>query len=148
MGVMFYIWLGVFIVTLVVELMIPGLVSLWFSIGSLVSLILASFIGDTLIWLQILLFFVVSVASIVLLRPIIVRSRAKDTDTNVDSLKGSVAFVCEDIKPYEVGAVKVNGLVWSAELSDMKNEEIKVGEKVIIQEIKGNKVIVNKYEEK
>ena len=54
MSTMLWVWLGIFIVSLVIEILIPGLVSLWFSVGSLASLILAIFLGDTLIWLQIM----------------------------------------------------------------------------------------------
>ena len=52
-------------------------------------------------------------------------------------------MVVEDIKNIEgLGAVKINGLVWSARSQD--GEDISVGEIVVIKKIEGNKTIVKK----
>lgn len=147
MSVMLYIWLGLFIVTLAVEIAVPGLVSLWFSVGSLASLIISIFLGDTLIWLQILVFIVVSVLSIFALRPLFLKNKVPDIKTNSESLIGEVGFATQDINPYEVGAAKVRGLEWSAELVSTDKEAIKTGEKVIVRNIVGNKLIVELYKE-
>ena len=147
MSVMLYIWLGLFIVTLAVEIAVPGLVSLWFSVGSLASLIMSIFLGDTLIWLQILVFVVVSVLSIFALRPLFMKNKVPETKTNSESLIGEVGFTTKDINPYEVGSVKMKGLEWSAELLSADMDPIKSGEKVIVKEIKGNKLIVELFKE-
>ena len=147
MSVMLYIWLGLFIVTLAVEIAVPGLVSLWFSVGSLASLIISIFLGDTLIWLQILVFVVVSVASIFALRPLFLKNKVPDIKTNSESLVGEIGFATQDIEPYKVGAAKLKGLEWSAELVSADSEAIKAGEKVIVKNITGNKLIVELYKE-
>ena len=147
MSVMLYIWLGLFIATLAIEIAVPGLVSLRFSIGSLASLIMSIFLGDTLIWLQILVFVVVSVLSILALRPIFLKNKTPDIKTNSESLIGEVGFTKETIKPFELGVVKIKGLEWSAELTSNDLAPIEVGEKVVVKEINGNKLKVELYME-
>ena len=144
MSTMLWVWLGIFIVSLVIEILIPGLVSLWFSVGSLASLILAIFLGDTLIWLQIIVFVLVSAAFVLLIRPVLLKNRKKNTLTNVDSLVGKVAFVTENIKPFEVGTVKLHGITWNAIIDD-NDKEIERNQKVIIEDVKGNTLKVKLF---
>lgn len=147
MSVMFYVWLGIFITALVVEIAVPGLVSIWFSAGALIPFVLSIFIGDKLIWLQILIFVIVSFGTIALLRPLIKGKGAKDYRSNVDSLIGSVAFSESRIEPYKLGTVKVNGLTWNAGLESDDMDPIEPEQKVIIKGIKGNKLFVELFKE-
>jgi len=143
---MIYIWLGLFILTLIVEIGVPAIVSIWFSAGSLVAFVLAAFLGDTLIWLQVLVFFAVSIATIILLRPLILSKKEKQK-TNIDALIGKVGKCVKDIEPFSLGEVKLNGLTWNAQLVSDTNESIKEGSLVEIKEIQGNKLKVEKYKE-
>lgn len=143
---MIYIWLALFVITLSVEIIVPALVSLWFAAGSLAALILAFIFGDALIWLQVLAFIVVSVLTIVLLRPVLSKND-KETQTNVDSLIGEVGVVQTKIEKYNPGTVKIRGLVWTAELSDEDKELIDIDSLVSIEKVKGNTLVVKKFEE-
>ncbi len=59
---MVWVWLVLLVVAIVFEALTPSdLVSIWFACGALVSLIVAIFLPK-LIWLQVVLFFVVSKA--------------------------------------------------------------------------------------
>ncbi len=141
---MIYIWLTIFIATLVVEFSAPGLVSIWFSGGSLVSLIMAAFLQDRLIWLQIVVFFVVSLVALLLLRPVLFKKKLeKKQKTNVDSLIGEQAKCTQAIDDFDGGVVKIKGLEWSAFKED-KEDEISAGDIVIVKKIEGNKLIVKK----
>ena len=144
---MLYIWLGIFVVSLIVEVAVPGLVSLWFAVGALGAIIISIFLGSNLIWLQVLVFVVVTVASFFLFRPLLLKKRNPDTMTNADSLVGMIGFVEDEIRPYEVGSVRVSGLVWSAVLLDDSMKPIETGKKVLIKEIAGNKLKVVLAEE-
>ena len=56
MGVLFYIWLMIMIVTVIIEIASTDLTSFWFSIGSFFALVLNLFVQDNYVWLQILVF--------------------------------------------------------------------------------------------
>ena len=87
-------------------------------------------------------------ASVVLLfatRPLVKRlmRKTKGTETNLDLLLGSKALVLEDIRnDYGTGTVKINGIVWTARSAD--GTDIEKDTFVIIKEIQGNKVLVEK----
>lgn len=143
MSIMVYVWLGIFIITLAIELAVPALVSIWFTAGSLISFIFALLFGDNAIWLQVILFLVVSGLTIYFLRPIAFKNTVK-TNTNVDSLIDAIGACTEDVKKYSIGACKINGLVWSS-IIDEEEQEILKGELVKVVEVRGNKLLVKKY---
>ena len=64
---MVWIWLGVMIASLVVEISTMGFFSIWFAVGALVAMILALIPGIGP-WVQIIVFATVSVVSFVFLR--------------------------------------------------------------------------------
>lgn len=150
--IMVYVWLAIFLASVFVELALPALVSVWFAAGSFVSLILASIFAATmgdaaygLIWLEVLVFIIVSVATIILIRPLI-WNKNRELKTNVDSMVGKVGIVEEEISKYVYGSAKFEGLVWSCKLADDENETIKPQELVEIVKIDGNKAIVVKHD--
>ena len=66
-------------------------------------------------WLQFLLFSVISVASLLLFRSPLMRLMGLDAPgVDVDSLVGEIATPVEDIPPGEVGRAELRGTVWSA----------------------------------
>lgn len=142
---MIYIWLGIFIATLLVEIAVPSLVSIWFSAGSLVSLLLAAFLGDSLIWLQILAFVITSIGTILLLRPSIKkRQNLSSLKTNIDSIVGSKGICVDTINALNHGSVKINTTIWNASLSNEDDKEIEKGAIITVLDIKGNTLIVKK----
>lgn len=135
------VWLAAMIVLLVVEGIVPGLVSIWFALGALAALI-SAMLGAP-IWLQIVWFLLVSVVSLALTRPLAkkyVNGRAQPT--NADTCIGKEGVVTEDIDNIQgTGAVAVGGKVWTARaLND--GLRIETGDVVKIIRIEGVKVIV------
>ena len=57
-----YFWLILMIVFIVFELVTMGLTTIWFALGSLVALAVAAVGGP--VWLQILVFVIVSIATL------------------------------------------------------------------------------------
>ena len=135
------VWLVAMIVLLIIEGIVPGLVSIWFAIGALAAMI-SAILGAPL-WLQVLWFFAVSILTLCLTRPFAkkyVNSRA--TPTNADMLIGKECVVTEAIdNVLGTGAVTVGGKVWTArtEESDGKAETGKV---MTVVKIEGVKLIV------
>ena len=135
-------WLVLAIVFLVLELVSLGLTTIWFFIGSLVAMI-ASMLRAPL-WLQIVLCIVVSILTLLLIRPW-VKNKFNTTRevTNTMALIGQKALVKTAIdNALAVGLVVVNGQEWSAKSVD--DTVIPEGSSVIIKEIKGVHLVVEK----
>ena len=132
------VWLVAMIVLLIIEGIVPGLVSIWFAIGAFAAMI-SAILGAPL-WLQVLWFFAVSILTLCLTRPFAkkyVNSRA--TPTNADMLIGKECVVTEEIdNVLGTGAVTVGGKVWTArtEEPDGKAETGKVMTVVRIDGVK------------
>lgn len=137
------VWLAAMVVLLIVEAIVPGLVSIWFAIGALAALIAA--LLNAPLWLQVVWFLAVSVAALVLTRPLAQRYvNAKVQPTNADALIGRDCVVTEGIDNLAgTGAVKIDGKVWTARAED-ENDRYAVGDVVKALKIEGVKLIVRK----
>ncbi len=142
-GSMAVVWLIAVAVFLIVEAIVPGLVSIWFAIGSLAALLAAMLHAK--IWLQVVWFLLISVATLALTRPLAqkyVNSRTQPT--NADRILGKECVVREPIDNVQgTGAVAVDGKVWTARM-DTDEQTAAVGEIVVAQRIDGVKLIVEK----
>ena len=136
----YVIWIILAVAFLVIEFGTVSLVSIWFAGGSVAALI-ASLLGAQL-WLQVVLFVVVSAALILLLRPFFKKYiNPYKTKTNVDALIGQRAVVIEAIDNLAAaGAVKLDGKIWTARSSD--DAGIDAGTVVVVKRIEGVKAIV------
>ena len=143
LSIFVWLWLAVVIITLVIEFMTAEIVSIWFFVGSVVSLILAICKVDPAI--QIIVFVIVSIVFMVCVRPFIKKYvKRNEIKTNVDSFVGRIALVTEDILDGNRGVVKLDGQEWSA----ISNENILKGTKVVVLSIEGNKLIVKENKNK
>lgn len=140
MDIIKIIWISLVVVFLVVEAIVPGLISIWFGLGAIVALI-SSFFGAP-IWLQIILFLVVSVIALILTRPLAhkyVNSRVQAT--NADKVIGENATVTETIDNVAgSGAVNVGGRTWTARSAT--GEVLEKGSLTVVKTIEGVKLIV------
>ena len=138
-------WLAIVIVLLVIEIATLGLTTIWFAGGALVACIAALLHAN--IWVQIVLFLVVSVLLLFFTRPLAIRYMNKDRmKTNVDSMVGKEAVVTESIDNLKAqGVVQVNGLEWTAR-SEESQEVIPKGAIVEVGRVEGVKLIVRKKE--
>ena len=66
MGFMFYIWVIMLVLAVIIEIATTDLTSIWFAAGALFALILNLFVEDKLIWLQSMVFAIVSIAAILI----------------------------------------------------------------------------------
>lgn len=144
---MWIIWLALFVLMLVIEGAGPGLVSIWFSFGALIAL-LVSFIPGVAWWIELIIFVVVSVATLLALRPVVKRFyKRNNIRTNVDSFVGKRGYVIEDITFLKPGAIKIGDVSWTAIPVD-NNEKILENEVIEVVAINGNKLVVKKVEDK
>ena len=140
------VWTAAIILFGVVEAMTAGLVSIWFVAGALVALV-AAFVDASLI-VQIVLFLVVSAATLVMTRPLLRKiTAANATPTNADRVLGELAKVTETIdNENSTGAVYVDGKEWSARSVD--DIVIPAGSRVKIESMRGVKLLVSPAENK
>ena len=139
---MIYIWLVVIILAVIVEASSPQLLSIWFAAGGLAALIAAAFKAD--LWLQITLFIVVTLAALLLTRPLAKKLTSfKREDTNAGRYIGKEAIVTETIDNVAAkGQVNALGSVWTARSQD--GSVIEKDSLVIVNSIEGVKLIVSK----
>ena len=139
------VWLVLMIVFLMVESQTVTMVSLWFGAGALAALI-AQLCGAEF-WLQVVLFFAVSIALLASLRPLARKYfTPKITKTNVDSVIGTTGLVTAPIDNVTAqGQVKLGAMEWSARSTS--GEAIETGVKVRVDKIEGVKVFVSLAEE-
>ncbi|MBR5515331.1 MAG: NfeD family protein [Clostridia bacterium] len=137
---MIYVWIAAIAVFVILELLTPQLVCIWFAIGSLGALIAQKLGAGE--WIQVAVFAVVSLAMLIITRPLYNKFvKNKTVATNSDRLIGMEAIVTEDIDNTEgKGSVKVAGQYWSAKSSN--GDPLKKGSTVTVDSIEGVKLSV------
>ena len=137
---MLFIWLGIIILTLIIEIITQGLTTIWFSIGAAVAAISNNW--ELNLWIQIAIFCVVSILFMILARPFAQRMmRSTINPTNLDQLMKEEALVIEDIdNSHQSGHVRLRDVEWIARTED--DTVIPTGELVSILRIEGTKLIV------
>ncbi|MBR2037197.1 MAG: NfeD family protein, partial [Lachnospiraceae bacterium] len=113
-----YFWLITMILFIGFELATMGLTTMWFALGALAALAVAAVGGA--VWLQVIVFFVVSLLALFGFRNLAKdhfnRNRVK---TNADSLIGRKGIVTEEVSNiYATGQVTVAGQEWTARSVD------------------------------
>jgi membrane protein implicated in regulation of membrane protease activity len=111
-----WMWLVLGLALLGLEAITPGgFYVLFFGVGALVVGTAAGFGVGGPVWAQWLLFSVISVASLLLFRPYLLRvTRSEERPDPVDTLVGAVAMPLEDISPGAVGKAELRGTTWTA----------------------------------
>lgn len=133
------IWLIVAILFGVGELLTPSLTLIWFSIGAVILIFLSSFIKS--IFLQILLFALISITLLVIAtKKIVKKDENYKYNTNLQAIISKQGIVREEISPNKTGIVVVEGEEWTA--ISMDNEYIEKGSTVEIIKIEGVKLVV------
>lgn len=140
---MVYVWLGILAAAVVLEIITPQMVTIWFAVGALVTFFVA-LAGVEQLWIQIVVFVAVSAVAVIATRPLVKKMVNKKAEpTNADMVIGQTGIVTEKIDNLAPsGLVKVNGSVWTARTAD--GSVIEENEKVIIKEISGVKLLVIK----
>lgn len=139
---MLWIWIGLIVIFVIVEAVTVQLVTVWFAVGGIAGLIAYAFGLE--IWMQILIFAVVSAVALAVTRPFVKRfTKGRKQPTNADRYIGQEATVTEPISnELSKGAVRIGGLEWTARTVD--NSEVDKGERVTVEAIEGAKLLVKR----
>ncbi len=141
------VWLAILVLSLIAEAMGPALISIWFSAGALVALIL-TFIPEVPYWVEIIVFLAVSVAAFLAIRPALKKiMQKKIVRTNADTLVGSRGIMKLGADGLNHGEVELRGARWTA-IPAREGLSIPAESIVSIVAIEGNKLLVEPLEEK
>jgi membrane protein implicated in regulation of membrane protease activity/transcriptional regulator with XRE-family HTH domain len=144
--IMIIVWIAAIVLFGVVEALTAGLTSIWFVLGSVAALIVAICNGP--IWLQGVLFLLISAVALIVTRPLVNRMMQKDkTATNADRVLGSAVRVTEKVdNAQSTGAVYADGKTWTAR--SRSGEVFDVGRTVRVVHMEGVKLFVESMEVK
>ncbi len=136
------IWLGIIILSLIVEGQTADMGAICFAPGALVAMILAVLSVDPVI--QIVVCLVISITLLVLAKTVFkkyMKKSHKIEKTNADAMEGKTATVEETIdNGRDAGVVKINGQLWSARM-ESESETAEKGEHVTVVRVQGAKLI-------
>ena len=137
-----FLWLAAAIILAIVKAKTVQLVSIWFAVGALAAMVPAIIGMD--FTAQFAVFTAVSILVLAITRPFVKKKlTVQKTETNSRALIGKVAKVIQPIDNLQSqGRVMVEDMDWSARSEN--GEPIDVGEEVLIKEIQGVKLIVEK----
>ena len=141
MDTMIVVWAVLIVVFFVVEGATAGLASIWFAAGALFALA-AAFL-DAPIWLQVVIFIIVSLACLFFTRPLARKYvNRRIQPTNADKVIGTTVTVTERIDNIDrTGEVSVGERIWIARSES--GAPIEPGTLVVVKAIEGAKLIVN-----
>lgn len=140
------VWLAVMSVLIIIEIITVGLTTIWFAGGALVAMLIATLGGGTI--LQVVVFLVVSLVLLIFTRPFALKYiNSTRIKTNYEGIIGKVVRITEDVDNINgTGCATVNGQEWTVR-SVNDNNKIEAGKLAKVVNIKGVKLIVDKYEE-
>lgn len=140
------VWAVLFLLFLFMEANTVSVVSIWFALGALAAEIVCLCGGE--LWLQVVLFLVLSGVLLAALRPITKKYfTPKLTKTNVDAVVGTTGKVTLTIdNDAAQGKVKLGAMEWTARSTN--GSVIEAGTLIRVDKIEGVKVFVSPAEVK
>jgi inner membrane protein len=106
-----------------------------FAVGAFVVAILVGLGLDLPVWAQLLIFTGVSMFSLLVLRPILLRKLRLDTPVTVDSIVGEQAVTLDDIGVAGLGKAELRGSTWSAR--NVGETALMRGQRCIVAAVEG-----------
>jgi membrane protein implicated in regulation of membrane protease activity len=131
-----WIWVGIFVVLVVIEAATQGLTTIWGAASALIMVFISQ-TGMNIGW-QILLFLVMTLGFVVTTRPFLIKKlKVGNNRTNVDTMIGEEVIVTKAISTFEKGEARSkNGVIWSVTSTD--GTDIGEGAVCTVQSVEGN----------
>lgn len=142
MNIMQIIWLVLLVIFAVLEGVTVALVSAWFCLGALAAFVV-SLIAPGAVAVQVIVFLLVTGATIFGLRPLFRRMVGnRKVATNADANIGKICQVLTEVQPGRFGRVKIEGKEWTAK----SDHVLPVGSWCRVNAIEGVKLVVSPVE--
>ena len=131
-----WIWVGIFVVLVVIEAATQGLTTIWGAASALIMVFISQ-TGMSIGW-QILLFLVMTLGFVVTTRPFLIKKlKVGNNRTNVDTMIGEQVIVTKAVSTFEKGEARSkNGVIWSVTSTD--GTDIGEGAVCTVQSVEGN----------
>lgn len=138
------LWAIVLVACVIAEAVTLQLVTIWFAAGAAAAIIAAAM--DLPLFIQIILFTVVSALLLAVTRPLIQKIKVKNVlPTNIDAEIGKIAVVTELVSNEDnTGRIRIGGVNWKARSFD--GSSFPVGANVCVEKISGTTVYVSAAE--
>ncbi len=129
-----WFWVAVTIICVVIESLTLALTTIWFGISAFVMVFLA--FTPLPFPAQLFIFVALALVLLIFTRPVVKQKiNQKKIATNYERVIGQIAVVTKKITALDKGAIKLNGMEWTAAVrEDVVLEE---GSKCIVEEIAG-----------
>jgi membrane protein implicated in regulation of membrane protease activity len=131
-----WMWMLLGLMLLLAELVTPGgFYFIFFGIGAVVVGVLAGIGAGGPVWLQFLLFSVLSLVTLWLFREKLLKLTQETPDQKVDSLIGETAVASGEIPVNGIGRVEMRGTAWSAR--NVGDKPLQHGERAKVERVEG-----------
>ena len=138
---MVWIWLGIVIFLIFIEVTTVQLTTVWFVVSGIISMVLSLFIDS--VEIEFAVFVLGGVLLLITTRPYLLKKlKVGNSKTNLDRIIGMKGIVSEDISYLSPGEVKVDGKRWTA----IADSDIRKGSTVEVLEIIGVKIKVKEID--
>lgn len=129
-----WFWVAITVICVVIETMTLALTCIWFAISAFVMVFLA--FTPIPFSIQLFIFVVIAMVLLIFTRPVVQKKLAKKKiATNYERVIGQIAVVTKKITAIDKGAIKINGMEWTAAVKE--DVTLKEGSKCVIEEIAG-----------
>ncbi len=137
-----WMWIVGGLLLLVLEISVPGgIILLFFGVAALVVGTLLGIGVEAPVWLQLALFSIISVLSLVTLRgPILQRLKGESDLKPIDSLLGTTAIVMEEAPAGARGKAELRGATWT--ILNLGNEPLTPGQACVVERVEGLRLYV------
>lgn len=139
--IMISIWSIVLISTLLIEILTVNFISIWFSVGSLVSIFISVF--EKNYWVSIIVFPLVSLFFISICFPIYMKYKKNFSKIDINSLVGIKSILLKDSNEYKLGEIKIGNTIYQTKSETL----IKKDTLVQVKAIQGNKLLIEEVSE-
>ncbi|MCQ2583098.1 MAG: NfeD family protein [Treponema sp.] len=136
-----WVWVAITVICIVIEAMTFALTTIWFAISAFVMVFLA--FTPIPFPVQLLIFVALSMILLIFTRPVLQKKlNQKKIATNYERIIGQIAVVTKKITALDKGAIKINGMEWTAAIKE--DNVLEEGSKCVIEEIAGVTAFVKK----
>ena len=131
-----WIWVGIFVVLVIIEAATQGLTTVWGAVSALIMVFISQ-TGLCVGW-PILLFLGITLGLVLTTRPIFVKKlKVGRNKTNVDTMIGEQVIVTKAVSTFEKGEARSkNGVIWS--VTGIDGSDIEEGAVCTVQAVEGN----------
>ncbi|MEZ5524427.1 MAG: NfeD family protein [Pseudomonadales bacterium] len=147
LNLLYWHWLVLGMGLIMIEIVLPSFVSLWFGAGALLVGVLLLFLPELPIWLQLLIWTIASVAFTGLWFKYLKPKSIDKTKAGLsrEAIVGQTAQVISTPLENKRGELRFSTpIMGSEEWSFICDQPVAVGDRVVVQDVSGNTLIVTK----